>query len=167
MCIRDRIYLEESLRLDPDDRDSYLKLAALNREAGNDKEYHQWVDRAVRQFPDDAQVLLDAAVTATARKAHKKAAGFAARVLELDPINSKARSILINAHLAHARKQILAGKYALAEKERDRAGQLEGDNARSGVIETNRGLLAFKQQQRERGQHLLREGCLLYTSRCV
>ncbi|MBK8752902.1 MAG: hypothetical protein IPL99_15265 [Candidatus Competibacteraceae bacterium] len=155
------IYLEESLRLDPDDRDSYLKLAALNREAGNDKEYHQWVDRAVRQFPDDAQVLLDAAVTATARKAHKKAAGFAARVLELDPINSKARSILINAHLAHARKQILAGKYALAEKELDRAGQLERDNARSGVIETNRGLLAFKQQQRERGQHLLREGARL------
>lgn len=154
-------YLEESLRLDPDDRDTYLKLAALHREAGDDKGYHQWVDRAVKQFPDDAQVLLDAAVTATARKAHKKAAGFAARVLELDPINSKARSILINAHLAHARKQILAGKYALAEKELDSAGQLERDNARSGVVEINRGLLAFRQHQRERGQQLLREGAHL------
>lgn len=154
-------YLEESLRFDPDDRDSYLKLAALNREAGDDKEYHQWVDRAAKQFPDDAQALLDAAVTATARKAHKKAAGFAARVLELDPINSKARSILINAHLAHARKQILAGKYALAEKELDSASQLERDNARSGVVEINRGLLAFKQHQRERGQQLLREGARL------
>jgi hypothetical protein len=154
-------YLEESLRFDPDDRDSYLKLAALNREAGDDKEYHQWVDRTVKQFPDDAQTLLDAAVTATARKAHKKAAGFSAKVLELDPINSKARSILINAHLAHARKQILAGKYALAEKELDSASQLERDNARSGVVEINRGLLAFKQHQRERGQQLLREGARL------
>ncbi len=151
-------YLEESLRFDPDDRDTYLQLAKLHRQAGDDKEYHQWVERAVKQFPDDPQVLLAAVETATARKAYKKAAVFAARVLELDPINSKARNILINSHLAHARKQILAGKYALAEKELDTAGQLERDNARSGVVELNRGLLAYQQHQREHMKHWLGEG---------
>jgi cellulose synthase operon protein C len=156
-----RGYLEQSLRLDPDDRDVYLKLAKLCREAGDDKEYHQWVERAVKQFPDEPQVLLAAVETATARKAYKKAAGFAARVLELDPINPKARSILINAHLAHARKQILAGKYALAEKELDSAGRLERDNARSGVVELNRGLLASRQRQPERARQQLREGVRL------
>ncbi len=150
--------LADSLQLDPDDRDTYLQLAKLYQEAGNDKEYHQWVERAVKQFPDDPQVLLAAVTTATARKAYKKAAGFAARVLELDPINSKARNILIHSHLAHARKQILAGKHELATRELDSAAQLERDNARSGVIELNRGLLAFTQRQRERARQWLREG---------
>lgn len=107
-------YLEESLQLDPDDRDTYLQLAKLRQQEGDDKDYHQWVERAIRQFPDDPQVLLTAVETATARKAYKKAAGFAARVLELDPINSKARNILINSHLAHARKQIQAGRRSRA-----------------------------------------------------
>jgi len=157
-------YLKQSLDFDPDDRDVYLKLAALYKEADDDKEYHQWVERAVKQFPDDPQVLMAAVATATARKAYKKAAGFAERVLELDPINSKARAVLINSHLAHARKQIVAGKYALAEKELDSASQLERDNARSGIVEINRGLLAFKQRQHERVYHWLKEGIRLAGS---
>ena len=156
--------LEQSLRFDPDDRDVYLQLAILYKEVDNDKEYHQWVEQAVKRFPDDPLVLLAAVKTATARKAHKKAAGFAARVLELDPINTKARTVLINAHLAHARKLMRADKYALAEKELDSAGQLERDNARTGVVEINRGLLALQQRQRDLGRRWLREGVRLAGS---
>lgn len=153
--------LEQSLRFDPDDRDVYLQLAVLHKNADNDKEYHQWVEEAVKRFPNDPLVLLAAVKTATARKAHKKAAGFAARVLELDPINTKARTVLINAHLAHARKLMRADKYALAEKELDSASRLERDNARTGIVEINRGLLALQQRQRDRGRQWLREGVRL------
>jgi hypothetical protein len=156
--------LEQSLRFDPDDRDTYLGLAILHKDADNDKEYHHWVEEAVKRFPDDPLVLMAAVKTATARKAHKKAAGFAARVLELDPINSKARAVLINAHLAHARKLMRADKYVLAEKELDSAGRLERDNARTGVVEINRGLLALQQRQRDRGRQWLREGVRLAGS---
>ena len=156
--------LEQSLRFDPDDRDVYLQLAILYKDVDNDKEYHQWVEQAVKRFPDDPLVLLAAVKTATARKAHKKAAGFAARVLELDPINTKARTVLINAHLAHARKLMRADKYALAEKELDSAGQLERDNARTGIVEINRGLLALQQRQRDLGRRWLREGVRLAGS---
>lgn len=156
--------LEQSLRFDPDDRDTYLQLATLHKNAGNDKDYHQWVEQAVKHFPNDPQVLLAAVKTATARKAHKKAAGFAARVLELDPINSKARTVLINAHLAHARKLMRTDKYALAEKELDSASQLERDNARTGIVEINRGLLALQQHQRDRGRQWLQEGVRLAGS---
>ena len=156
--------LEQSLRFDPDDRDVYLQLAILHKDVDNDKEYHQWVEQAVKRFPDDPLVLLAAVKTATARKAHKKAAGFAARVLELDPINTKARTVLINAHLAHARKLMRADKYALAEKELDSAGQLERDNARTGIVEINRGLLALQQRQRDLGRRWLREGVRLAGS---
>ena len=156
--------LERSLRFDPDDRDVYLQLALLYKDADNDKEYHQWVEQAVKRFPDDPLVLLAGVKTATARKAHKKAAGFAARVLELDPINSKARTVLINAHLAHARKLMRSDKYALAEKELNSASQLERDNARTGVVEINRGLLALQQRQRDPGRRWLREGVRLAGS---
>ncbi|MCU0807395.1 MAG: hypothetical protein MUC53_05395 [Candidatus Contendobacter sp.] len=156
--------LEQSLRFDPDDRDAYLQLALLHQDVGNDKEYHQWVEQAVKQFPNDPLVLLAAVKTATARKAYKKAAGFAARVLELDPINTKARTVLINAHLAHARKLMRGDKYALAEKELDSAGQLERDNARTGIVEINRGLLALQQRQRDLGRRWLREGVRLAGS---
>lgn len=157
-------YLEKSLDFDPEDRDVYLQLAEHYKEADDDKAYHRWVERAIQQFPDDPQVLMAAVATATARKAYKKAAGFAERVLELDPINSKARTVLINAHLAHARKQMSAGKYALAEKELGSASQLERDNARSGIVEINRGLLAFRQCQQESMQHWLKEGLRLAGS---
>ena len=141
-----------------------MKLAALHQEAGNNKEYHRWVDQAVKQFPDDPLTLMAAVKTATARKAYKKAAGFATRVLELDPINTQARTVLINSHLAHARKQILAGKYELATKELDSAGALERENARSGVVEIDRGLLAHRQRQREPMRQWLQEGVRLAGS---
>ncbi len=159
-----REYLKQSLEFDPDDRDTYLQIAMLYKEANEDKEYHQWVERAIKQFPDDPQVLMAAVATATARKSYKKAAGFAKRVLELDPINSTARAVLINSHLAHARKQMIAGKYALAEKELDSASQLERDNARSGIVEINRGLLAFRQRQKEAMDSWLQKGVCLANS---
>ncbi|MCB1819973.1 MAG: hypothetical protein KDI73_00125 [Candidatus Competibacteraceae bacterium] len=157
-------YLEKSLEFDSEDRETYLKLIAFYKDGHYEKEYHQWVERAVKQFPEDPQVLMAAVATATARKAYKKAAGFAVRVLELDPINTKARTVLISSHLAHARKQMLAGKYPLAEKELNSAGQWERENARSGIIEINRGLLAFKQRQRELMQKWFQEGLRLAGS---
>ncbi|MFO1431887.1 MAG: hypothetical protein U1F76_17405 [Candidatus Competibacteraceae bacterium] len=153
--------LEESLRLDPDDKATYLKLAELTKKSGDTKAYYRWVDKALEQFPDDSQVLLAAVETATQRKAFKKAAGFATRLLQLDPINSKARTVLINSHLSHARKLIQAGKYALAEKELDSAGQLEREGSRSGVVEINRGLLASYLKQKDRLQSELQEGLRL------
>ena len=157
-------YLEESLQLDPSDRDTYLMLAILHQEAGDDKQYYRWVDQAVKRFPDDPLTLTAAIKTATARKAYKKAAGFAARLLELDPINTPARITLLTSHLAHARKQILAGKYELATRELDRASQLERDNARSGLVEIDRGLLALRQGRHEVMRHWLQEGVRLAGS---
>jgi tetratricopeptide (TPR) repeat protein len=156
-----RNYLERSLELDPDDKATYLKLADLHKQAGNAKDYYQWLEKAVQQFPNDSQVLLAIVEAATARKAFKKAAGFAARLLELDPINTKARTVLINSHLGHARKLIKSGKYPLAEKELASASQLERESARRGLVEINRGLLAFQLGQQERMQRELREGARL------
>lgn len=154
-------YLEKSLELDPDDQATYLKLAEAHKQAGNIKDYHRWVEQGVQRFPADSQLLLAAVDVASERKAFKKAAGFAARLLELDPINNRARAILINSHLSHARKLIKSGKYALAEKELTNASQLEREGTRRGSVEITRGLLAHLLGQQDRMEHELRAGTAL------
>jgi len=140
-------YLEQSLELDPDDQTTYIALARLHQQAGNTKACNRWVDSAVKRFPADSQILLLAMENATERKAFKKAVTYANKLLKQDPINAKARSTLIDSHVAHARKQFRAGKYPQAAKELDSAQRLERDGARSGVVEFNQALLASREQE--------------------
>lgn len=155
-------YLQTSLELDPTDKATYLNLIALYGKTGHRKVYQQWVDRAITRFPDDNQVLMAAIEAAKGRGAFKKAASYATTLLQRDPINKQARNLLIDAHLAHARKSIKARKYHLAEKELDAADQLARE--RDGMIEINRGLLALSQKQQASATHWLKQGVALSDS---
>jgi hypothetical protein len=94
---------------------------------------------------------------ATERKAFNKTATLALQLLELDPVNAKARAIVVESHLAHARKLAKSGKYPQAEKEMDAAARLERTGAHNGVIEIHRGLLAFQQNQPDQTRRWLQE----------
>ena len=61
---------------------------------------------AAQRFPEESAVLLQAMDSAIARKAYKRAVGFARKLLTLDPINQAARQRMIELHISHARKQI-------------------------------------------------------------
>jgi tetratricopeptide (TPR) repeat protein len=136
--------LAESLRLDPDDKKSYLKLIQWYKHNDEQKNYNQWVETAVKQFPKESEVLLIAMEAATGRKAFKKAAGFAKNLLKVDPINVKARQIARTSHISHARKLIKSGKYELARKELELAAQLEKTSKPSGVVQINQALLELQ-----------------------
>lgn len=155
-------YLETSLELDPTDKATYLNLIALYGKTRHRKVYQQWVDKAITRFPDDNQVLMAAIEAAKGKGAFKKAASYATTLLQRDPINKQARNLLIDAHLAHARKSIKARKYHLAEKELDAADQLARE--RDGMIEINRGLLALSQKQQASAAHWLKQGVALSDS---
>ena len=155
-------YLEDSLNLDPDHQPSYLKVAEFHQKVGNRKAYQQWIERAIKRYPHDSAVLVAAINAARARSAFKKAAGYARQLLTLDPINSQARNLLIEAHLDHARKSIKAGKFHLAEKELTSAAQLE--RKPSGAIDISRGLLAYCQDQKIAAEHHLCAGIQLADS---
>jgi len=137
--------LAESIRLDPDDKASYLKLIQWYKHQNEQKNYNQWVDTAVKHFPKESDVLLIAMEAATGKKAFKKAVGFAKNLLKVDPINVKARQIARFSHISHARKLIKAGKYTLARKELEQAGQFE--KHRSGIIQINQGLLELQAEE--------------------
>jgi len=135
--------LAESLRLDPDDKASYLKLIQWYNHENDIKNYHKWVDAAIKQFPQDSEVLLTGIESATRKKAFKKAANFAKALLKVDPINIKARQIARFSHISHARKLIRSGKYELARKELEQGARFE-KNQQSGIVQINQGLLELQ-----------------------
>ncbi len=109
--------VEESLKWDPDELESYLDLIHYYRRGQRFKDVRRLLDRATERWPQDLQLLGAAMDTALDGGAFKKAAGLARQILTLDPINSGVRERLVEAHLAHARKQILKGRLDLAHKE--------------------------------------------------
>jgi hypothetical protein len=98
-----------------------------------------------------------AVMAAYRRGAFKKAAGFAKTLLERDPINRAARNMLLSSQLAHARKQIRAGKHDLATRELDTAMQFAQEADQRGVVSLNQGFLELLTGPSETGVDLLRQ----------
>ena len=149
--------LENSLKLDPGDRASYVALIRLNESLDEPKEAQEWLDRALYRFPKDVELLGLAMHAASRRKAFKKAAALAKALLEIDPINSPARHFLLAAHLGHARKQFRAGRLDLAQQELEqaRAWDARRRNASLCILE---GFLALKKADQAQAAGLLAEG---------
>ncbi len=148
-----------SLRFDPDDKPSYMALLNYYEETEEDDLYRKCMDRAVKQFPEDSDILMEAIELALARNTFKKAANYAKTLLQLDPINPRVRGALIRAHLSHARKQIKAKKFHLAEKELNEADAIEREAQSTGIIQIHRGLLAFAQGDVETGETQIEKAC--------
>src|SRR5207302_10929565 len=78
-------YLERSCQADPDYVAGVLELIGHYRADSRLKDWHRLVDEAVQRFPDNSALLLQATESAIARKADKKAAGFAHRLRKIEP----------------------------------------------------------------------------------
>ncbi|MBI4753914.1 MAG: tetratricopeptide repeat protein [Betaproteobacteria bacterium] len=148
-------WLARSVELDPDDRDSHVRLVQGWRRRGDLKQARAHLEAALGRFPKDVQVLLEAVETALASGAFKKAVGLAKRVLELDPINPRVRSIIGHAHLSHARKHIKAYNATAAYRELDEAVQWLRSAGERGTSKLLRGLADERGKQ---ANALLREG---------
>jgi hypothetical protein len=115
--------LERSLQWDPEHRDTYLRLIGWYRRGDRLKDARRVLAAAQARWPSDMGVLEAALETALAGDAFKKAAGIARQMLDIDPINSGARRRLVDAHIAHAAKQIGKRRSDLAAKELQQALQ--------------------------------------------
>ncbi len=154
LCVHALDWLQQSLKLDPTDRDTHLRLLRDARRAGDLKQARIWLDAASQQFPSDALVLQEGVEIALATGAYKKAAGLAKQVLQADPINSHVRTLVGQSHLAHARKLIGAHKLQAAQRELDQAAHWLRSASDRGQLALLRGLAA---EPVETGDSLLRE----------
>jgi cellulose synthase operon protein C len=154
-------YLERSLAADPGHLPATLALLEHYRTTESPKDWHRMTDRATQRFPGNTVILLHAVDAAVARDAYKKAAGFARRLLALDPINQPVRQRMIELQLAHARKQMRAGRADLAGKALAQAAEWEPSDTPSAPLRIGQALVATHGDQTEAGETRLREAVQL------
>ncbi len=135
--------LDDTVSLDPELRDAWLKLAEMKRTLEDERGRGRVLDKALTHFPQDPKVLDAAAEAAIDRGAFKKAARLTKQLLKLDPINRRARKRLLYAHMRHARKQAKSGKFDLAAKEIEQARQWARDPEEQGRVAVLEELISF------------------------
>lgn len=135
--------LSDAVSLDPRLRDAWLKLAEVLHKQEDQKGRGRVLDQALKHFPDDPAVLQAAADAAIDREVFKKAARLTRQLLEIDPINRRARQRLLDAHLRHARKQVTRGKFDLAAREISQAREWVRETGEKGRVAVLEALLDF------------------------
>ncbi len=151
-------YLSRADEADPEHVPTLLARMARLRESSRDKEWHHLADEAAQRFPQNRQVLLQATESAVARQAYKKAAGYARRLLAIDPINPGVRRQMVELQVAYARKQLRDNRPDLAARGLDEAAQWERADSPLAVLRMYRGLVALQEGKRDVGQSLIRQG---------
>ena len=146
-------WLTQSLEFDPADRDTHLKLLRHARAEGDLKQARTWLERAQQDLPGDVPLMLQAVEIALDAGAFKKAAGLAKQVLAIEPLNPQVRTLIGQAHLSHARKQIKARNPGVALRELSEAADWLRSNNERGQIKLLRGLAT----PGEAGERLLRD----------
>ena len=154
LCHHALAWLEQSLDFDPADLNTHLSLVRDARRCGDLKQARACLDAARKQLPDDLQLLQEAVEIALAAGAFKKAAGLAKQVLHVDPINPRVRTLIGQAHLCHARKQIEAYNPQAALRELDEAASWLRSAAERSLVKLLRGLAT---ESGAAGDALLRE----------
>jgi cellulose synthase operon protein C len=150
-------YLERSLKADPGHLPAVLELIGLYRTHERDADWHRLVAEAAERFPEESSILQQAVDSAIARKAYKKAVGFARKLLALDPINQAARQQMIELNISHARKQSRSKRIDLAAKELANAAEWERPGAPSFLLRINQGLVGRELGQ-QAAEAILRQG---------
>lgn len=144
--------LAESLDYDPDDRQSYLSiLSVYAQDRPNPAKYEQWLERSLKHFPADSELLVRAAKSAANRKAFKKAAAYAKALLKIDPVNTLAKQLLFANHMAHARRLLKTEKFHLVDKEIQAAEQLTIDKNLRRQAELLRGFYLWQVEDKKQG----------------
>jgi len=157
-------YLRKSVAADPDHLPARLDLTDRLRESEEPEEQKDWhaqAEDAAARFPQESSALLRAIDSAAERKAFKKAAGYAQKLLALDPINLSARQRMIDLQIAQARKQLRAKRPDLAEKALDEALRWERSDKPSAALRSNMGLLGLYADRGAEAEAQLRQGAEL------
>ena len=151
-------WLIDSLEHDPDDRESYVKiLQYFERQEQETDAFKEWLDKSIKKFPNDVELLGLAIKAATRNKAFKKATQYAQALLKIDPVNTFAKQVLFTSHLAHARKLIKSKKFHLVEKEIQQAEKINIGKRYQAQAQLMRGFFVFVGEDKKRGEQLIAE----------
>lgn len=161
-------YLAASCEADPDYVPGVLQLIGRYRSDNRPKDWHRLAEEAAQRFADNSAVLQAATESAVARSAFKKAAGFARRLLRIDPINVGVRQQMIELAIAHARKQVRSKRPDLAVKDlAAAAAEWERADTPSAALRIARGLAGLQAGEGAAAEALVQEGVRLAGGGCA
>ena len=129
------VFLEQLLLDDPSDDKSWIELLEYQLQQEKLKPARDALKDALAHHPENIKILDLAVRIAIKGNAFVKAAGYAKRILAVDPINTSAQLHLQYAHLSHASKQFKQKKWHLVHKELDQARQWKGTALTETLIE--------------------------------
>jgi len=151
-------WLIDSLYADPDDRESYVKiLQYYERQEQETDAYKEWLDKSIKKFPIDIEILSLAIKASVRNKAFKKATQYTQALLKIDPVNTFAKQVLFTSHLAHARKLIKSKKFHLVEKEIQQAEKITLGKRYQAQAQLMRGFFVFVGEDKKQGEQLITE----------
>ncbi|MEY3807509.1 MAG: hypothetical protein RI893_485 [Pseudomonadota bacterium] len=151
-------WLINSLEHDPNDRDSYLKIIQYyHQHEQQDAVYKQWLDKGIKTFPQDIELLILVIKAAIANKAFKKATEYAQTLLKTDPVNTFAKKVLFASYLAHARKLIKTQKFHLVDKEIKQAEKLTIGKRYQIQAQLVRGFFVWLAEDKKQGMQQIAE----------
>ena len=157
-------WLIDSLDHDPEDRDSYVQIIHyFERQTQEIDTYKEWLDKSIKKFPNDIELLGLAIKAAVRNKAFKKATNYAQDLLKIDPVNTFAKQVLFSSHLGHARKLIKTKKFHLVEKEIQQAEKITLSKSYQTQAQLMRGFLVLLAEDKKRGEQLIIETLQKYN----
>lgn len=147
--------LQQSLGHDPSSAEIWAKVLEYYLQQQQLKPARDALKEALAHHPDAIALLELGIRIALAGSAFKKAASYAGRILGIDPINTRVRQYLQNAHIAHARKQIKQQKWQLVDKELREARQWKSTPLNATLIQVLQACAALMQGNAESARQIL------------
>lgn len=145
-------FLIDSLEYDSDDLETYITiLHCFENEKQQSDNFKQWLDKSIKKFPQDIDVLTLAIKASVRNKAFKKATQYAQTILKIDPVNTSAKQVLFSSHLAHVRKLIKTKKFHLVEKEIQQAETVTISKRHQALAAIMRGFYVFAAEDKKQG----------------
>lgn len=159
-------WLEKSLEHDPDHQPTWVEILETRHRLGRDRlTFHRLADRAAHRFPEDEAILTLALRAAMEKGSYKKASGVARRIQKINPGHDGILSERLSAHLQHARKRILEGRFTVARRELFRAERLSDEGSQPvGLLGA---MLEFLAGDPRRGEEMLDEGRRLASQKTL
>ncbi|MGY6276285.1 tetratricopeptide repeat protein [Methylomonas sp. MgM2] len=143
--------LVESLDYDAAHKESYLGILTFyGLEQPDSAQYEHWLERSLKGFPHDVDILVNAVKSAAKRKSIGQIREYARALLNIDPANKTAKQQLFGDYVAQARRLISSENYAAAEERLQSAEQCIVEKEQRAQLDLLRGVYCRPVQ--ERGQ---------------
>jgi len=149
--------LENSLQLDPYDKESYLELINHYRKKGSKIECYRWIKKSLTAYPTDREIFSMAIKQYRQNQDPKEAIVLINQLLVLDPLNTTAHCDLIHAELEQVQKMVRKNKITDARHAFDKIALTERTNSLLPLWQFNAGVLHYLENKSDEALFLIKQ----------